>query len=237
MNLYKPTYYISVLISLLAFAIVALIWLNLEFELFWGFFKFDLTFARFGSEYLGTILYIAYTIILLIVSSVLLPLISKSIKNQSNLLFKIGMILLSLFFAGLLLYSYIVYDILTTDYTEFQIVDWIVRILLYIVVFYSCSLLSSTLFCVVLPKKKMWPIIVLIILCYLFFIIWDLFDNQVFEMLFKDSGFFDKVEIWFLYLIDNWVPFLIDTGIGMVYSLLSISAVIILYFTAKNKKK
>ena len=92
MNLYKPTYYSSVLISLIAICIVVLIWTGAE-EFLWGLFTFDL------SSQLSTMLYLAYTTMLLIISSVLLPLISNSIKNQSNQLLKIGMILLSLFFA------------------------------------------------------------------------------------------------------------------------------------------
>ena len=128
MNLYKVTYFTSLIISISAMCLVALI-------------------TNGNTDLLGPLLMIAYGTMIIIISSVWISLIIKSIKNQKNQKLKTILFCLSFLAIGLMFFYSQIY--LLASYLE-----WYLWVLLMLSHLYIYSLVSFTVFFIILPNKK-----------------------------------------------------------------------------------
>ena len=182
MDLYKATYYTSGVISLTAIILVALI-------------------TNGNNSFLGTLLYIAYATLILIISAVLVPLILKSINNQNNKLVKIILLLLS---------------VTCSLYFTFRLGFDLSLITL--ITLYLYALISFSFFFLIVPKKMLWPIIILAL------IIFVLSTGE--ETPLRDGNMLSAVG-----------SKLVSAGLFMFYALIVTATIIMMFFGVKNMKK
>ena len=192
MNLYKVTYFTSLIISISAMCLVALI-------------------TNGNNDLLDPLLMIAYGTMILIISSVWLSLIIKSIKNQKNQKLKTILFCLSFLAIGLMFfYSYSQIYLLASSNLELYI--WFFFWL------YIYSLVSFTVFFIILPNKKLWPVIILASICY--------FLANGNEEILRDGS-----------VLTSMGSKMISTGLFMFYSLVLVAISIMMFFGIKNMNK
>jgi len=182
MNLYKVTYFTSLIISISAMCLVALI-------------------TNGNNDLLDPLLMIAYGTMILIISSVWISLIIKSIKNQKNQKLKIILLCLSLISIGYFVYKY-----------GFELS------IIYFLSLYFWSLVSFTVFFIILPNKKLWPVIILASICY--------FLANGNEEILRDGS-----------VLTSMGSKMISTGLFMFYSLVLVAISIMMFFGIKNMNK
>ena len=192
MNLYKVTYFTSLIISISAMCLVALI-------------------TNGNNDLLDPLLMIAYGTMILIISSVWISLIIKSIKNQKNQKLKTILFCLSFLAIGLMFFYSQIY--LLASYLE-----WYLWVLLMLTHLYIYSLVSFTVFFIILPNKKLWPVIILASICY--------FLANGNEEILRDGS-----------VLTSMGSKMISTGLFMFYSLVLVAISIMMFFGIKNMNK
>jgi len=192
MNLYKVTYFTSLIISISAMCLVALI-------------------TNGNTDLLGPLLVIAYATMIIIISSVWISLIIKSIKNQKNQKLKTILFCLSFLAIGLMFFYSQIY--LLASYLE-----WYLWVLLMLSHLYIYSLVSFTVFFIILPNKKLWPVIILASICY--------FLANGNEEILRDGS-----------VLTSMGSKMISTGLFMFYSLVLVAISIMMFFGIKNMNK
>jgi len=192
MNLYKVTYFTSLIISISAMCLVALI-------------------TNGNTDLLGPLLMIAYGTMIIIISSVWVSLIIKSIKNQKNQKLKTILFCLSFLAIGLMFFYSQIY--LLASYLE-----WYLWVLLMLTHLYIYSLVSFTVFFIILPNKKLWPVIILASICY--------FLANGNEEILRDGS-----------VLTSMGSKMISTGLFMFYSLVLVAISIMMFFGIKNMNK
>ena len=192
MNLYKVTYFTSLIISISAMCLVALI-------------------TNGNNDLLDPLLMIAYGTMIIIISSVWVSLIIKSIKNQKNQKLKTILFCLSFLAIGLMFFYSQIY--LLASYLE-----WYLCVLLMLTHLYIYSLVSFTVFFIILPNKKLWPVIILASICY--------FLANGNEEILRDGS-----------VLTSMGSKMISTGLFMFYSLVLVAISIMMFFGIKNMNK
>ena len=192
MNLYKVTYFTSLIISISAMCLVALI-------------------TNGNNDLLDPLLMIAYGTMILIISSVWISLIIKSIKNQKNQKLKTILFCLSFLAIGLMFFYSQIY--LLASYLELYL--WVLLMLTHL---YIYSLVSFTVFFIILPNKKLWPVIILASICY--------FLANGNEEILRDGS-----------VLTSMGSKMISTGLFMFYSLVLVAISIMMFFGIKNMNK
>ena len=192
MNLYKVTYFTSLIISISAMCLVALI-------------------TNGNTDLLGPLLMIAYGTMIIIISSVWVSLIIKSIKNQKNQKLKTILFCLSFLAIGLMFFYSQIY--LLASYLE-----WYLWVLLMLTHLYIYSLVSFTVFFIILPNKKLWQVIILASICY--------FLANGNEEILRDGS-----------VLTSMGSKMISTGLFMFYSLVLVAISIMMFFGIKNMNK
>jgi hypothetical protein len=154
---------------------------------------------------------IAYGTMIIIISSVWVSLIIKSIKNQKNQKLKTILFCLSFLAIGLMFFYSQIY--LLASYLE-----WYLWVLLMLTHLYIYSLVSFTVFFIILPNKKLWPVIILASICY--------FLANGNEEILRDGS-----------VLTSMGSKMISTGLFMFYSLVLVAISIMMFFGIKNMNK